>query len=55
MEKIRLKMETVQIKSRKRRLKSLSKFEVGSLLIWIDPDIVQELEQFLIKEIEKGE
>jgi len=52
---IKLKIEKVQIKPRKRRLKSIVKFEEGPLIMWIDPGAVQELEQFLIEEIKRGE
>lgn len=55
MVEIKLKIEKVQIKPRKRRLKSIPKFEEGPPIIWVDPDAVQELEQFLIEEIERGE
>jgi len=53
MKKIKLKFETIQIKPRKRKLKSTVKFKEGSLVMWVDPDAVQELTQFLIEEIER--
>ena len=47
MKKISLKIETIQIKSRNKKLKSGIKFEVGHLVKWVDSDAIRELEQFL--------